>query len=162
MKIKISNKWIGTNYPAFVIAEAGINHNGNLKTAKKLIAEAKRSNADSIKFQTFRADDLASKKSKFFNLFKKLEFSDTEFVELSDYAKSQNMIFLSTPFSFKALDLLTKLKVPAFKIASGDLTNIPLIKYAASKNKPMIISTGMANMNEIKDAIKTIKNTKNN
>ena len=65
MKIKISNRWIGENYPSFVIAEAGINHNGDLKTAKKLITEAKRSNADSIKFQTFQASDLASKKSKF-------------------------------------------------------------------------------------------------
>ena len=162
MKIKISNKWIGENYPTFVIAEAGINHNGNLKTAKKLIAEAKRSNADAIKFQTFSASDLASKKSQFFNLFKKLEFSDEEFTKLSNYAKSKDIIFLSTPFSTNAVDLLTKLKVPAFKIASGDLTNLPLIKYAASKNKPMIISTGMANMNEIRDAIKTIKISKNN
>jgi len=162
MKIKISNRRIGENHPVFVIAEAGINHNGDLKTAKKLIIEAKRSNADSIKFQTFHASDLASRKSKFFNLFKKLEFSDLEFAELSDYAKSNNIIFLSTPFSFHAVDLLTKLKAPAFKIASGDLTNLPLIKYAASKNKPMIISTGMANRNEINEAIKTIKNTKNN
>ena len=162
MKIKISNKWIGENYPTFVIAEAGINHNGNLKTAKKLIAEAKRSNADAIKFQTFSANDLASKKSQFFNLFKKLEFSNEEFTKLSNYAKSKNIIFLSTPFSSNAVDLLTKLKVPAFKIASGDLTNLPLIKYAASKNKPMIISTGMANMNEVRDAIKTIKISKNN
>lgn len=162
MKIKISNKWIGDNYPAFVIAEAGINHNGDLKTAKKLITEAKRSNADCIKFQTFQATDLASKKSKFFNLFKKLEFSEDEFTELSNYAKSKKIIFLSTPFSFQAVDLLAKLKVPAFKIASGDLTDLPLIKYAASKNKPMIISTGMANMTEVNEAIKTIKSAKNN
>ncbi|MBS3926356.1 MAG: N-acetylneuraminate synthase family protein [Nitrosarchaeum sp.] len=162
MKIKISNKWVGEKHPAFVIAEAGINHNGDLKIAKKLITEAKKANADSIKFQTFQASDLASKKSKYYNLFKKLEFSDAEFTELSHYAKSKDIIFLSTPFSLKAVDLLAKLRVPAFKIASGDLTNLPLIKYAASKNKPMIISTGMANMKEINEAIKTIQNTKNN
>jgi len=162
MKIKISNRWIGEKQPTFVIAEAGINHNGNLKTAKKLILEAKRANADSIKFQTFRAGDLASRKSKFYNLFKKLELSDDEFAELSDYAKNNDIIFLSTPFSFDAVDLLTKLKVPAFKIASGDLTHLPLIKYTASKNKPMIISTGMSNLDEVYDAIKIISSAKNN
>ncbi len=162
MKIKISNRWIGEKQPTFIIAEAGINHNGSLKTAKKLILEAKRANADSIKFQTFRAGDLASRKSKFYNLFKKLELSDDEFAELSDYAKNNDIIFLSTPFSFDAVDLLTKLKVPAFKIASGDLTHLPLIKYTASKNKPMIISTGMSNLDEVYDAIKIISSAKNN
>ena len=162
MKIKIFDRWIGEKQPAFIIAEAGINHNGSLTTAKKLILEAKQSNADAIKFQTFSANDLASKKSKFYDLFKKLELSYDQFAELSDYAKSNNIIFLSTPFSFDAVDLLTKLKVPAFKIASGDLTNLPLIKYAASKNKPMIISTGMSDMSEVFDAIKTICSTKNN
>lgn len=162
MKIRISNRWIGEKYPTFVIAEAGINHNGNLKTAKKLIMEAKRAKADSIKFQTFRADDLASRNSKFFNLFKRLELTDDEFGELSHFAKDNDIIFLSTPFSFQAVDLLTKLNVSAFKIASGDLTNLPLIKYVASKNKPVIISTGMSNFSEINEAIKTIRSAKNN
>jgi N,N'-diacetyllegionaminate synthase len=162
MRIKISNKWIGENDPVFVIAEAGINHNGSLKIAKKLILEAKSADVDSIKFQTFQANDLASKNSKYYNLFKKLELTDNDFTELSDYAKSNDIIFLSTPFSFKAVDLLMSLNVPAFKIASGDLTNLPLIKYTASKNKPMIISTGMSNFDEINNAIKEIKKLKNN
>ena len=162
LKIKIAKKWIGENFPTFIMAEAGINHNGSLKTAKKMIFEAKKAGVDAIKFQTFKAVDLATPNSKFFKIFQNLEFEDSDFEELSDYAKQQKLIFCSTPFSEKAVDILSKLKVPAFKIASGDLTHIPLIKYASKKNKPMIISTGMANNDELKIAIKAIKSTKNN
>jgi len=161
LKIKISNKWIGDDSPVFILAEAGINHNGSIKIAKKMITEAKKSGADGIKFQTFKADDLAIPTSKFFKIFKKLELSDSNFEELSDYAKSNDIIFCSTPSSLGAVDLLSKLHVPTIKIASGDLTNIPLIKYAASKKKPMIISTGMANMTEVKNAIGAIESTGN-
>jgi len=161
MKIKISNKWVGNNQPVFVVAEAGINHNGSIKTAKKLIEEAKNAGANAIKFQTFRAEDLISPKSKFYKSFKKLELSDSNFKELANFAKKKRIIFLSTPFSEKAVDLLARLRVPAIKIASGDLTDISLIKYAASKNKVMIISTGMANMNETKTAVKAIETTGN-
>ena len=149
------------NNKVLIIAEAGVNHNGSLKIAKKLVREAKNSGADAIKFQTFKANDLASTKSKWFNVFKKLELQDNEFAELNDYAKQNKIIFFSAPFSFKAVDLLTKLNVKAIKIASGDLTNIPLIKYAASKKKTMIVSTGMGNLNEIKEAVSTIKSVKN-
>ncbi|MEX0595346.1 MAG: N-acetylneuraminate synthase family protein, partial [Candidatus Paceibacterota bacterium] len=131
-------------------------HNGNLKIAKKLVSKAKEIGADAIKFQTFKADDLASKNSKFFKLFKKLELSYNDFAELSDHAKSSGIIFFSTPFSNKAVDLLDKLNVPAFKIASGDLTNIPLIRYISAKMKPVILSTGMADMNEVNYAVRTI------
>jgi len=157
LKIKISHKLIGKDFPVFTVAEAGINHNGNLKIAKKLIDKALKCGADAIKFQTFTADDLTSPKSKFYKSFKKLELSSEEFGELSDHAKKQGIIFFSTPFSYDAIELLDRLKVPAFKIASGDLTHIPLIKHVASKNKPVIISTGMANIQEIKEAIKTIE-----
>ena len=157
MKIKIQKRWIGGKNPVFVIAEGGINHNGSVKLAKKIIEKAKNSGADAVKFQTFKAEDLVSPKSKTFKIFKKVELAYEDFSELSDYAKSQKIIFFSTPFSTEAVDLLQKIGVPAFKIASGDLTDIPLIKYAASKKKPMIISTGMANVNEIKDAVKSIQ-----
>ena len=160
-EIKFGLKRIGGKQPVFVVAEAGVNHNGSFKIAKKLIEEAKNSGADAIKFQTFKANDLASKKSKWFNVFKKLELQDNEFVELNDYAKQNKIMFFSAPFSFEAVDLLIKLKVKAIKIASGDLTNIPLIKYAASKKKTMIVSTGMGNLNEIKEAIVAIKSVKN-
>ena len=161
MKIKIGRKWVGDSSPVFIMAEAGINHNGSVKMAKKMISEAKNSGADAIKFQTFKADDLARPDSKFYKIFKKLEFEDEEFYEISDYAKQKKLIFCSTPFSEKATDLLWKLKVPVFKIASGDLTHIPLIKHTAKNNKPMIISTGMANMKEVTNAVKAIESTGN-
>ena len=162
MRIKIRNKWIGEHFPVFIIAEAGINHNGNLEIAKKMITKAKECGADAIKFQTFKAEDLTSIKSKFFKIFKNLELSYSDFIELYYYAKKQNIIIFSSPFSFDAIDLLTKIKTPAFKIASGDLTNIPLIKYAASKKKPMIVSTGMSTIEEIKNALRTIQSQGNN
>ena len=162
MNFKIKNKEIGDNNPTFIIAEGGINHNGNIKIAKKMIKKASESGADAIKFQTFTASDLTSVKSKYYKLFKKLEIDEDGFGEISDVAKENKIIFLSTPFSENAVDVLDKLKVPAFKIASGDLTHIPLIKYASAKNKPMIISTGMGTIKEIKDAIKVIKSQKNN
>jgi len=160
-EIKFGRKKIGGKQPVFVVAEAGVNHNGSLKIAKSLIKEAKNCGADAVKFQTFKAIDLASKKSKWFNIFKKLELKDQEFKELNDYAKQNDILFFSAPFSFDAVDLLTKLNVKAIKIASGDLTNIPLIKYAASKKKTMIVSTGMGNLIEVKEAIRTIKSVRN-
>jgi len=156
LKIKIANRWIGDQSPVFLVAEGGINHNGNIKIAKKLVEKAQKCGADAIKFQTFKAIDLASVSSNYFKLFKKLELKNEEFAELSDFAKSHGIIFFSTPFSIEAVDLLVKLKIPAFKIASGDLTNIPLIKYASSKKKPIIISTGMSNLSEIKNAINAV------
>ncbi len=162
MKIKIGKKCIGDNCPVFIVAEAGINHNGNIKTAKKMVSEAKRVGADAIKFQTFKASDLATSKSKFFKIFKNLEFGESEFKELSDYANSKGIIFCSTPFSENALDMLSKLHVPLFKIASGDLTHTPLLQHAAKKKKPMIISTGLANMEEVKYAVSIIRSCGNN
>ena len=162
MNIRIAEKQIEKKHPVFVVAEAGINHNGNVKIAKNMISSAKDCGADAIKFQTFRAGDLASKKSKFFKIFKKVEIDYTHLGELSDHAKKERIIFFSTPFSEEAVDVLADLHVPAFKIASGDITHIPLIKKAASKKKPIIISTGMSNFAEIDFAVKAIKSERNN
>ena len=93
MNIKISKKSIGDKFPTFTIAEAGINHNGDLKLAKKLISKAKECGADSVKFQTFKADDLTTPSSVYYKLFKKLELEDNEYEELSDYAKSKKNNF---------------------------------------------------------------------
>lgn len=161
MRIQISKKIVSEGKPSFIIAEAGINHNGSVKLAKKLITKAKEAGADAVKFQTYTANDLTSVNSKYYKSFKKLELKPDDFGELADFAKSKNIIFLSTPFSNDAVDLLVKLKVPAIKIAAGDLTNIPLIRYASTKQKPMILSTGMANLNEIKEAIRCVKSVKN-
>jgi len=162
VNIRIGRRTIGKSFPSFLIAEGGINHNGSIKIGKKIIEKASECKVDAIKFQTFKADDLTSKKSVYYKLFKKLELDENDFGELSDYAKVNNLIFLSTPFSNSAVDMLTKINVPAFKISSGDLTHIPLLKYAALKKKPMIISTGMANNKEIDNAIKAIKKSGNN
>ena len=161
MLIKIKNKVIGNNI-TFVVAEAGINHNGKLRLAKNLVLKAKESGADAIKFQSFEASDLTSVHSKYFKIFRKLELSSSDFGEISDYAKSLGIIFFSAPFSNKAVDMLAKLRVPAYKIASGDLTNLPLISYAAKKMKPIILSTGMSNLDEIKQAVRVVKSTGNN
>ena len=162
MKIKIANKNIGEGCPTFVIAEGGLNHNGDVRLAKKIVENATNVGADAIKFQTFVASDLVSSKSKAYKLFRKLELSDSDFSELNDYAKSNQIIFLSTPFGIKAVNLLIRLKVPAFKIASGDLTNLPLISYIAKNKKPIFLSTGMGNIEEVNDAVQAIKNVKNN
>ena len=159
--MKIKNKEIGDNCPVFVVAEIGINHNGDINTAKKLISKAKQSGADAVKFQTFKASDLAIPSSKYFSIFKKVEFNETNFLELSNYAKTKKIIFFSTPSSIEAVDFLDRIKVPIFKISSGDLTNIPLIEHVASKNKPIILSTGMSTIEEIKLAIKTIIKKRN-
>ena len=135
MEIKIGKKWIGETKPTFVIAEGGINHNGRVRTAKKIIDCAKNAGADAVKFQTFTANDLASSKSEYYNLFKKLALDYNDFKELAEYAREKDIIFLSTPFSEEAVDFLHKLKMPAFKIASGDLTHIPMIKYTAKKKR---------------------------
>ena len=160
MSISIKNKIIGGN-SVFIVAEAGINHNGKLSIAKKLVSKAKEAGADAIKFQTFEASDLTSIHSKYYKIFKKLALNSSDFSEISDYAKSLGIIFFSAPFSNHAVDMLHKLKVPAFKIASGDLTNHPLISYTAKKMKPMILSTGMSNFDEIKQAIKAVQMTGN-
>lgn len=161
MIIKIKNKKIGDNLPVFVVAEIGINHNGDMSTAKKLIRKAKQSGADAVKFQTFKASDLAIPTSKYFPIFEKVEFSESDFIDLSNYAKTKKIIFFSTPSSIQTVNFLDRIKVPIFKISSGDLTNIPLIKHIASKNKPIILSTGMGTIEEIELAIKAIIKKRN-
>lgn len=161
LNIKIAGKQIGQTRPVFIVAEAGINHNGSVRIAKKMISSAKDCGADAIKFQTFKAYDLASKNSKYFKIFEKVEIDYTDLGELSDHAKKEGIVFFSTPFSEEAVDILADLRVPAFKIASGDITHIPLIRYVASKKKPVIISTGMSNFAEIDSAVRAIKSQKN-
>ena len=160
MKIKIKNRIIDESNPPFIIAEAGTNHNGKLKLAKKMVYEAKIAGADAIKFQTFKASDFLLENTPNFKIVSKLELNFDEFAELSDYCKSQKIIFCSTPMSEEGVDFLSKLHVPFFKISSGDLTHLPLLKYIAAKNKPILVSTGMGFSNEIRDAIKAINSKK--
>lgn len=164
-KIKIGDQLIGDEEPCFIIAEAGSNHNGSLEQAKKLIDVAAEAKADAVKFQIFKAESLYSKYTPEFSylkgqntyeLIKSIETPREWIKELARYCKSKNIIFFASPFDFEAIDILDKY-VPAFKIASFEITDLELLKYAAEKGKPMIISTGMANLGEIEDAITAIR-----
>jgi len=159
----------------FIIAEAGVNHNGDIDIAKQLVDKAYESGADAIKFQTFKAENLVTKnapKAEYqksttgdgnqFEMLKKLELSKKDHIVLKKYCEEKGIIFISTPFDFESVDLLEKIDVPLYKVGSGDLTNLPLLKYIASKNKPIILSTGMANLGEVEEAINTIYETGNN
>ncbi|QCH26956.1 N-acetylneuraminate synthase [Clostridium tyrobutyricum] len=154
----------------FIIAEAGVNHNGNINIAKKLIDAACKAGADAVKFQTFKAENLVTinaPKAEYqekttgtgnqFEMLKKLELSFENHIYLKQYCDKKNIIFLSTPFDFESVNLLEKIGVKYYKISSGDLTNIPLLEYIAKLQKPMIVSTGMANLGEVEIAVKAIK-----
>lgn len=160
----------------FIIAEAGVNHNGDLKVAKKLIDAAVDAGSDAVKFQTFSADRLVTKnapKANYqnettdknesqYDMLKKLELTYEEHKILKKYCQENDILFMSTPFDFESVDLLEKIGVEIYKIGSGDLTNLPLLKYVASKNKPLIVSTGMSNLAEVEEAVNIIKGTGNN
>ena len=150
-----------------IIAEAGINHNGDINIAKKLIEEASKAGADIVKFQTFKADLIATSKAKKANYQKintdpkinqkemlhKLQLKDEDFFELYDHCKKYNIEFLSTPFDFESLELLLKIGIKRIKVPSGEITNLPFLRIIGSKNLPIILSTGMANLGDIESAI---------
>lgn len=142
-----------------VIAEIGANHEGSLDDAKRLIEAAARCGADAVKFQTYRADKIvAASEARRRAHFRRLELPDADFQTLAQVAVEQGVVFLSTPFDVDSADLLDPL-MPAFKIASGDLTATPLLAHVARKGKPIILSTGMASLEEIADAICTVEET---
>ena len=149
----INGKKIGLNQNPYFIAEAGLNHNGDIKIAKQMIDKAIESGVDAIKFQTYKSEEFLTESSEYFNFFKNVELSFEEFEEISNYAKNKNFTFFSAPFDITSADFLNQINVPCFKIASSDLTNMPLIRHIAKMKKPMIISTGIGTMPEIEDAI---------
>lgn len=176
-KIRIGRSIIGTNQPVFIIAEAGVNHNGQLSTAKKLVDAAKIAGADAVKFQTFDTDELTTKdtgmpayqirntgrRESQYDMVRRLELSASDFGEIARYACKRGIIFISAPHSgFHSVDLLQKLHVPAFKFGSADLNNFPVLAYAARFKKPMIISTGMADEKGVRDAVSCIRKAGNN
>jgi len=168
-------KMINNKTSCFIIAEAGVNHNGSLILAKKLIDIAKNAGADAIKFQTFTARDLVissaemadyqrkniGKSKSQFEMLKKLEISQKDFIQLKKYCDKKRIIFLSTPHTENSVDFLDSL-VPFYKVSSSDLTNIPLLHKIAKKKKMIILSTGMSDIKEIREAISAIKSEKNN
>lgn len=175
MKIKIGDKLIGKDNPCFIIAEAGVNHNGKLELAKKLVDVAKEAGVDAVKFQTFKTANLTTeraelteyqernigKKESQLKMLKRLELSYENFKKLKKYCDKKKIIFLSTPHSKDAIDFLEPL-IPAYKIGAGDLTNLPFLEKIARKKKPIILSTGMATLTEVEGAVRTIKKAGNN
>ncbi len=155
----------------FIIAEAGVNHNGSFELAKKLIDAAADAGADCVKFQTFKADTIVSKSARKaeyqqkttdaaesqYQMLKRLELSESDHRELQKYCREKGIMFLSTPFDVVSIDFLDSLGLECFKIPSGEITNLPYLRKVNSKHKPVIMSTGMATLNEIKEALAVLK-----
>ena len=152
----------------FIIAEAGVNHNGSIELAKKLIDVAVEAKVDAVKFQTFKTELCISKDAKKadyqventknatetqFEMVKKLELSEDMHYELLSYCKSKNIMFLSTPFDHDSIELLNDLGLEIFKIPSGEITNLPYLRHIGKLNKKVILSTGMTRLGEIEDAL---------
>lgn len=155
----------------FVIAEAGVNHNGDIKIAKQLIDTASEVGADAVKFQTFQADSLVcrtAKKANYqlettdkaetqYDMLKKLELTQQMHKELIEHCVKKNIMFLSTPFDLESIKLLSELGMQIYKIPSGEITNLPYLREIAKQHKKIILSTGMSSMDEVKAAVKILK-----
>src|SRR5437660_6819895 len=164
-ELRIGDRQVGCDAPCFVIAEAGANHNRDLSMAKELIDVATEAGADAVKFQTYSAETLYSKKTPRFSYLEGVSSKDTwELIkeielprewqgELATYAAKRAILFLSTPFDHRAVDELAALDVPAYKIASFEIVDLHLIAHAAAKGRPMILSTGLASYEDIADAL---------
>ncbi len=170
MSVKIADRVVGSGHPCFVIAEAGVNHNGQLDLALRLVDAAQEAGADAVKFQTFKSEKVVSpiapkveyqvanteSAGSQMDMIRKLELTFDEFRQVHDYCQKHKILFLSTPFDEDSADFLDKLGMSAFKIPSGEITNPPLVIQIARKQKPIIMSTGMANLDEVGEALKTI------
>jgi len=169
-KIEINGVSIGYDEPCYIIAEIGINHNGDLSLAKKLIDAAIESGVNAVKFQKRDLESIYQKQilenptldsqgtEILLDVLNEVEFGEEEFKNIIDYCALKKITFLCTPWDITSVDFLEKFNVPAYKIASADLTNFPLIKYISKTKKPLIISTGMSNMDEIKKTVDFVKN----
>ncbi len=169
--IEIAGRKIGPSYPCFIIAEAGVNHNGDINLAHQLIDAAIQSGADAVKFQTFKAERLVTAdapKANYqllatnigesqFEMLRRLELDANAHRALIAHCRDKHILFLSTPFDEASADLLEQLEVPAFKTPSGELTNLPYLRHIARKGKPMIVSTGMAFLGEVEAAVSAIE-----
>lgn len=157
----------------FIIAEAGVNHNGSIELAKQLIEKGAEAGVDAVKFQSFKASKLVTvnaEKADYqiantgnndenqYDMIKKLELDYDKHQELMDYANSKNVMFLSSAFDLESIDLLVDLDLSVFKIPSGEITNLPYLRKIALTKKPVILSTGMATLGEIEEALEVLKN----
>ena len=170
-KIEIAGRRIGHGEPCFIIAEAGVNHYGNLEKAHRLVDQAIAAGASAVKFQTFRTSDLVSPSAPLaeyqrqgvkgapsqYEMLLPLELSPEAHRELAAHCCEKGILFLSTPFDSSSADFLEELGVPLFKIPSGEITNLPFLSHVGRKGKPIILSTGMATLDEVTRAIETLK-----
>ena len=168
--IKIKKRTISEYEKTFIIAEAGVNHNGDMSIAKEMIDVALEAGVDAVKFQTFKTEDLILEnidKAPYqkvttgcgetqYDMLKRLEVTKEQNKELMDYCKKKGIIFLSTPFEKNSLDELDELGVPAFKVAATDLTNVQFLRQVAKKEKPIILSAGMCYLEEVQKALEAI------
>lgn len=173
--IRIASRNIGPSHPVFIIAEAGVNHNGDLEVAKTLVREARRCGADCVKFQTFKAERVvtrASPKAEYqlrttnpaesqIAMLQKLELDQKGYAALIDVCEQEQIIFLSTPYGREDVDFLSDLGVPAFKVASGQVVEPAFLRHVAQKKRPVILSTGMATLVEVEEAVRVIRNAGN-
>ena len=174
--VRIGDELIGENHPVFIIAEAGVNHNGDLNLARKLVDLAVEAGVDAVKFQTFITEEIVthnaekadyqkkntgSREESQFEMLKKLELPFEQFREVKTYCAKKRILFLSTPFDRKSVDFLDQLKISAFKIASGEINNLHFLSYIASRGKPIILSTGMSTLEEVEKALEVIEKTQN-
>jgi sialic acid synthase SpsE len=168
-RVRIGERWVGDGEPCFIIAEAGANHDRKLSQARELIDIAREAGADAVKFQTYSAETLYSRKTPLFGYLKHLEgeksvweiIKENELPrewqgELEAYARQRGILFFSSPFDRAAVDELDALAVCAYKWASFEIVDLPLLRYAAAKGRPMIISTGMSSLAEVQDALETV------
>ena len=174
--IKISNKEISDTSPVFIITEAGVNHNGNMKLAKQLIDIAAEANADAVKFQTFKTGNIilehvekapyqkktTGQSESQYEMLKKLEVTKSQNEELMKYCQEKGILFLSTPFDEESLTELVDINIPAIKVASTDLTNLPFLKKIAMTGKPIFLSTGMSFLSEVQMALEEIYSNNSN
>ena len=173
--VLVDDQRIGPGEPCFVIAEAGVNHNGDLTIAHRLVEEAAAAGANAVKFQTFKTERLVTADAPTanyqkrttagiasqFELLKSLELTREMHAELIAHCKTRNLIFLSSPFEEESADELIELEVKALKIPSGELTNLPFLQHVASKQVTVIISTGMSSMEEVEQAVEVFRSAGN-
>lgn len=167
-EMKIKGRAIGERYKPFVIVEIGINHEGSLKKAKRMVDDAKRAGAECVKFQSHVIEDEMIKnnvvpgnaKESIWDIMKRCALSESEEKELKKYVEDLGMIYLCTPFSRAAADRLRAMGVAAYKIGSGECNNYPLVEHIASFGKPMIVSTGMNDVKSIKKTVAILEKAK--
>ena len=155
--ISIKDIAIGPEQPVFIVAEVGINHDGDFEAAKDLIKNAKDAGASAVKMQTYITEKRVPRNSPIFDILKRCELSFEQQKELFEFAEENQMIIFSTPFDDESVDFLASVDIPCYKIASFDLVNKKLLKKVAERNRPIIMSRGMANQKEIDLAVDIIK-----